>query len=121
MIFRKYEFTTKEEALEKINTLGIDEEGNPTHNHSIAKLGNIVLQQGEYDADGNETVAPVISEKYHIDVLWSDAEPTEWQPYQVWCEPVGVHIFGNSAAVKEWTERCKELHPEFFPEPEIEL
>ena len=113
MIFRKYEFNTKQEAQQMIDALG-------EHKHSIVHLGNIVLEQGEYDADGNEITAPVISDKYHIDVLWSDTEPADWQPYQVWCKPVGVHIFGNSAAVKEWTERCKELHPEYFPEPKIE-
>ena len=113
MIFRKYEFANEGEAQSKIDALG-------EHKHSIVHLGNIVLEQGEYDADGNEITAPVISDKYHIDVLWSDTEPADWQPYQVWCKPVGVHIFGNSAAVKEWTERCKELHPEYFPEPKIE-
>ena len=117
-MFRKYEFNTKDKAQQMIDALGVDDEGNPTHKHSIVHLGNITLQQGEYDADGNEITAPVISNKYHIDVLWSDTEPADWQSYQVWCKPVGVHIFGNSAAVQEWTERCKEIHPEHFPEPD---
>lgn len=107
MIFRKYEFGSREEAQSKIDAL-------VSHDNSVVILGNIVLVQGDDDT------APVISDKYHIDVLWSDTEPADWQPYQVWCKPVGVHIFGNSAAVKEWTERCKELHPEYFPEPKIE-
>jgi len=107
MIFRKYEFGSREEAQIKIDALG-------SHDNSVVVLNNIVLVQGDDDT------APVISDKYHIDVLWSDTEPADWQPYQVWCKPVGVHIFGNSAAVKEWTERCKELHPEYFPEPKIE-
>ena len=96
MIFRKYEFSSEAQAQQIIDALGEE------HNNSIVYL-------------------PSISSKYHIDVLWSDTEPIEWQSYQVWCPPVGVHIFGNSAAVQEWTERCKEIHPEYFPEPEIEL
>jgi hypothetical protein len=35
----------------------------------------------------------------------------------VWCPPMGVHTFGSSRAIAEWTEKCKELHPEYFPEP----
>ena len=107
MIFRKYEFDTKEEAQQIIDALG-------EHKHSIVHLGNITLQQGEYDVDGNEITAPVISDKYHIDVLWNDTAPTDWQPFEVWCKPVGMHVFANSEAVSEWTAKCKELHPEFF-------
>jgi hypothetical protein len=31
---------------------------------------------------------------------------------------MGVHTFGSSSAIREWTETCKELHPDYFPEPE---
>ena len=69
-----YEFKDKSVADSKIKGLGVatDEDGNeyPTHKHSIVKLGNIVLEQGEYDDEGNETKAPVLSEKYHLDVAW---------------------------------------------------
>ena len=51
--FRKYEFGSKGAATTKINALGVDEEGNPTHNHIIAHLGEI---------EG--------SKSYHIYVLW---------------------------------------------------
>ena len=110
MIFRKYEFKTKEEAQKMIDALG-------ENKHSIVHLGNIVLQQGEYDADGNEINSPIISDKYHIDILWTDLS-SDWADYEVWCPPVGAHIFGNSEAVREWTARCKEIHPEYFPEEE---
>ena len=70
----KYEFLDKEQAEAKIKALGIetDEEGNeyPTHGHAIVKLGHIVLEQGEYDEEGNEIKAPVLSNKYHLDVAW---------------------------------------------------
>ena len=88
MIFRKYEFDTKQEAQSKIDALG-------EHNHSIVHLF-------------------LISNKYHIDVLWSDTAPIDWQPFEVWCKPVGMHVFANSEAVSEWTAKCKELHPECF-------
>ena len=89
MIFRKYEFSSEDEAQQMIDALGEE------HNNSIVHL-------------------PLISDKYHIDVLWSDIAPIDWQPFEVWCKPVGMHVFANSEAVSEWTAKCKELHPEFF-------
>ena len=116
--FRKYKFGSKSSATTKINALGIDEDGNPTHNHSIVKLGNIVLENGTYDDEGEEITPPVLSDDYHVDVLW-DGDPSEdWDNQIVWCKPLGVHTFGSSSAIAEWTQKCKELHPEYFPVPE---
>lgn len=102
----KYAFDSKEQAETKINALGTaqDENGNeyPTHKHTIVHLGNIVLQQGEYDEEGNETVAPVLSDKWHVDVLWKDLEADEdgvidhpygWKSYAVDIDGDGVHSF----------------------------
>ena len=58
----KYEFDSLEQANTKINALGEE------HKHTIVKLGNIVLEQGEYDEDGNVVVEPVYSDKYSVDV-----------------------------------------------------
>ena len=59
----------------------------------------------------------MLSDTYHIDVLW-DGEPNpDWDNQLVWCAPVGLHTFGSSKAIAEWTETCRSLHPEFFPEP----
>lgn len=106
----KYEFDSLEQAESKINALGVatDENGNvyPTHKHTIVKLGYIVLEQGEYDEDGNETKAPILSSKYHIDALWKDLEPIDaeaevleydhpygWKSYAVNIDNDGVHSF----------------------------
>ena len=102
----KYEFLDKEQAESKIKSLGTatDENGNeyPTHKHTIVHLGNIVLEQGEYDEEGNETVAPVLSDKWHVDVLWKDLEADEdgtidhpygWKSYAVDIDGDGVHSF----------------------------
>ncbi len=114
--FRKYEFGSKSAASAKINALGIDEEGNPTHNNAIVRLGHIVVTPAEIDEEGNVITEAVMSDNYHIDVLW-DGEPSpDWDAQMVWCAPIGVHTFGSSSAIAEWTEKCKELHPEYFPE-----
>ncbi len=102
----KYALDSKEQAETKINALGTatDENGNeyPTHKHTIVQLGNIVLEQGEYDEEGNETVAPVLSDKWHVDVLWKDLEADEdgtidhpygWKSYAVDIDGDGVHSF----------------------------
>jgi len=123
MRISKYEFNSKEQAQEKIDALGTatDENGNeyPTHKSTIVQLGNIVLEQGEYDEEGEETVAPVLSDKWHLDVAWSDSEittveeeavlddegmivtpevvsvnhPYGWKSYAVEIEGDGVHSF----------------------------
>jgi len=95
----KYEFDSKEQAETKINALGVatDEDGNeyPTHKHTIVHLGHIIEQQGQYDEDGNEVVAPVLSSKYHVDVLWKgiDDHPYGWKSYAANVIGNGVHSF----------------------------
>ena len=119
-VFRKYSFGSKGAATAKINALGVDEEGNPTHSNAIVHLGNIVVTPAEIDEEGNIITEAVLSDTYHIDVLW-DGEPNpDWDNQLVWCAPVGLHTFGSSSAIAEWTEKCKELHPEYFPEPSAE-
>ena len=123
MRISKYEFNSKEQAQEKIDALGTatDENGNeyPTHKSTIVQLGNIVLEQGEYDEEGEEITAPVLSDKWHLDVAWSDSEittveeeavlddegmivtpevvsvnhPYGWKSYAVEIEGDGVHSF----------------------------
>jgi hypothetical protein len=120
-VFRKYSFGSKGAATTKLNALGIDEEGNPTHSHAIVHLGNLVEQEAVLNEEGEVTTEAVLSSTYHIDVLW-DGEPVEaWDSAMVWCAPMGVHTFGSSSAIREWTEKCKELHPEYFPEPTEDL
>jgi len=106
----KYEFDSLEQAESKINALGTstDEDGNtyPTHSHCIVKLGYIVLEQGEYNEEGEETKAPILSDKYHVDVLWkglepvdaeaevlSYIEPNDWANYRIELDNNGVHSF----------------------------
>jgi len=95
----KYAFDSKEQAQTKIKGLGVetDENGNeyPTHNHTIVELGHIVKEQGEYDADGNETKAAVLSDKYHVDALFKglDDHPYGWKSYAIDIDDEGTHSF----------------------------
>jgi len=59
-------------ALKSRDILIENEEGKDVYaqgTHAVVHLGNIVLEKGEYDADGNETKAPILSDKYHADIM----------------------------------------------------
>jgi len=106
----KYEFDSLEQAESKINALGTitTELGDvvPSHNHIIIRLGYITLEQGEYDESGVQTKAPVLSDKYHVDVLWKGLEPinpeaevltyiepNDWYYNRIDISDNGVHSF----------------------------
>lgn len=113
--FRKYEFTSAAAAQTAIDALGLDDDGNPTHGHTIVHLGHIVTTPATYDDDGEELTAAVLSDNYSVDVLWDGDAVADWNGNMIWCAPLGVHTFGSSSAIAEWTQKCKELHPEHFP------
>ena len=116
--FRKYEFPNAEAANDAVAALGVDEEGNPTHNHAIVHLGHIVTTPAAFDDDGNELTPAILADHYSVDVLWQGEPVADWNDQMIWCAPIGVHTFGSSSAIAEWTQKCKELHPEFFPTPD---
>ena len=117
-ITRKYEFVDEAEANKAIDLLR-DEEGNLTQ--SIVKLGYIVKVAGEYDEEGNEFTAPVLSEKYAVDVSWSGEPHADWESAIVFPTPLGVHSFGSSSQRDEYAKTYCELFPdsEYCNPPEI--
>jgi len=79
-IFKKYEFGSQELAETRIAALPhqeVDGESYPSHSHTVVKLGNVVVTEGTYDEEGNELTAPVLADKYSVDVLWKASEITE--------------------------------------------
>lgn len=119
--FRKYEFPTADAAHAAVEALGADEEGNPTHPHAIVHLGHIVTTPATMDEEGNELTPAILADHYSVDVLWSGDPVASWDGNMIWCAPMGVHTFGSSSAIAEWTQKCKELRPDFFPEPSEDL
>ena len=79
-IFKKYEYPSQETAQTRIDALPsvTDEDGNtnPSHSHTVVKLGHVVEVQGTYDEEGNELTAPVLASNYSVDVLWKASEIT---------------------------------------------
>lgn len=100
-LFKKYEFNSQEKAQEKIDALphSQDEKGNsyPSHKHTIVKLGFIAIQDATYDEQGDELTPAVLSDKYSVDVLWSDLDesPYGWKSYEISIEGNGVHTFAG--------------------------
>ena len=118
-IIRKYEFVDEAAANTAIDLLR-DEEGNLTQ--SVVKLGFIVKTAGTYDEEGNEVTAPVLSEKYAVDVSWSTEPLQSWDAYMVFPTPMGIHNFGSSSQRDEYVAKYCELFPDSEycnpPEPE---
>ena len=114
---RKYSFTNEAAANAAIAALGQDEEGNATHSHAIMKIGYIVETPAVLDEDGEVVTEAVLSSTYAVDVIWQ-GEPLEaWASNVIWCPPMGVLVSGGIETRTEWLNTCKELHPEYFPEP----
>ncbi len=79
-LFKKYEFQDEATAQTRIDALPhseVDGESHPSHSHTVVKLGNVVVEQGTYDEEGEELTAPVLADKYSVDVLWKVSEITE--------------------------------------------
>ena len=101
MNISKYQFDSKEQGISKIASLGsaTDEDGNeyPTHNHTIVTLGHIVLEPAVIDADGVVITEAVLSEGWHLDVLWIGLtdHPYGWKSYNVDLTSEGSHGFAG--------------------------
>ena len=121
-VTRKYEFVDEAAADAAIAALPHDEEGNPTHNNGIVKLGYLVVTPAAYDEDGEELTAAVLSDVYAVDVDWSDGIDESWDDDLVWPTPMGIHSFGSSSAREEYATTYCKLFPDSLycnpPEPE---
>ena len=101
MNISKYQFDSKKQGISKIASLGsaTDEDGNeyPTHKHTIVTLGHIVLEQAVIDEDGEIITEAVLSEGWHLDVLWIGLtdHPYGWKSYNVDLTSEGSHGFAG--------------------------
>jgi hypothetical protein len=67
----KLKYTDKETAIADLITKNvIDEEGNYQQGiHAVVEIGEIIIQNTEYDEEGNVIVEPVYADGYHYDVM----------------------------------------------------
>jgi hypothetical protein len=87
MIFAKLEFSDKAQADKALALVS----------GSIAHLGNIQLQAGEYEFKDGKLICvkePILSTKWHVDVLL-DAMPISLSKYEVFIQGTGMHTFAG--------------------------
>ena len=107
-IFKKYEFESESLANTRIDALPSDDDGNPTHKHSIVHLGYLWIKPPVYGEDGTIITEGVRSAMYSVDVLWVEQDlldeneeidyPYGWKSKEVqydedWINPNGAHTF----------------------------
>ena len=80
--FKKYAFTDATEAQSYIDGLGLDEDGQPTHNNAIIKVGFYVVTPATYDEEGNELTPAILSDGYMVDVDWNDKKDKLWKAFR---------------------------------------
>lgn len=103
MIFRKYEFLPSKwaELQSKIQVeISLGEETHLSYNpdlvNSVVEIGHIMIEPPVLNADMTIKKEAVLSDKYSVDILWQDEPLEDFEPYEIWCEPIGTHSFGAS-------------------------
>lgn len=101
-IVKKYEFENESIVDSLIENLGVDtdEDGNeyPTHQNAIVKIGYFILTNGEYDDELNEIKAPILYDKFCVDVCWNDENDNainDWFEFEISIDNEGIHSFAG--------------------------
>lgn len=108
----KYEFKSKEQAIDKILALGFEvkekRDGSgeykvPANKHLIVHIGSVLLKEAKFgllDEEKGvfEVLEPPVFGGYRVDVLWKelDEHPYGWKTYSLDLETEGMHSFGVS-------------------------
>ena len=88
MIYKRYQFKSKEQAEQKVSAFTeVNEEGEEvqTIKASFIWLNKFVKVNGEYNKEGEEITAPIFTESYSLDVVWNDLDesPYGWKSYEI--------------------------------------
>ena len=106
-IFKKYEFDSESQGEGIINALPSveDEDGNkqPSHHHSVVKLGYLWTTEPTYNEEGEVETEGVKSDKYSVDVLWKASQITEFDE-----EGNGSIVYPDGWESKEITVEGKQ-------------
>ncbi len=97
--FNKYEFTPSEWAtlqkdIQQTTTTPSGETVTTWKDCAVVELGFIVITPAVMD--GMEVKTPaVLSDKWAVDILFYAEVPTEFTPFEVWPDPMGIHTFSG--------------------------
>ena len=59
---------------------------------AVVEIGFICLEWGQVD---DKPVCTKQSDKWAVDILFYAEVPTEFTPYEVWPDPMGIHTFSG--------------------------
>ena len=99
MIFNKFEFPPTEWAtlrklIEQTTTTPDGTKVQSWVDCAVVELGFIVITPAVMD--GMEVKTPaVLSDKWAVDILFYAEPPTEFEPFEVYPNPCGVHTFSG--------------------------
>ena len=96
MKFNKFEFTpTQWATLRKLieqTTTTPDGEQTSWVNCAVVEIGFICLEWGQVD---DKPVCTKQSDKWAVDILFYAEPPKQFEPYEVFPSPVGIHTFAG--------------------------
>jgi hypothetical protein len=102
MEFCKYEFTDLQwsSLRKKIETA--NEDGNTSFVEcSVVELGKILISEN------------VFSKKYSVDILWNEKPLVDFNQYEIYPTPCGVHTFAGLES--QYAEKYYTKFPELKP------
>jgi hypothetical protein len=97
MKFQKYEFTPTEWAtlqkdIQQTTTTPSGETVTTWKDCAVVEIGFICLEWGTED---DKPVCVKQSDKWAVDILFYAEVPVEFEPYEVWPDPMGIHTFSG--------------------------
>jgi len=112
--FAKFEFTPTEWAtlrklIEQTTTNPDGEAVTSFVDCAVVELGFLPITPAVYD--GMEVVTPaVLSDKWAVDILFYAEVPKEFDAFEVWPDPMGIHTFSGdeSLYLKSFCEKFPE-------------
>ena len=93
--FNKYEFTPAEWATLRQLIEQPNPEGEPTYKDcAVVELGFLPITPAVIK--NMEVITPaVLSDKWAVDILFYTEPPTEFTPFEVYPDPMGIHTFSG--------------------------
>jgi len=121
--FNKFEFTPTEWAtlrklIEQTTTTPDGTKVQSWVDCAVVELGFIVITPAVMD--GMEVKTPaVLSDKWAVDILFYAEPPTEFEPFEVYPNPCGVHTFSgdDSLYLKTFCAKFPDSPYCIVPEP----
>lgn len=120
MIFCKYEFTQAQwdKIKTKIQATSTDLESNETTHFTehVVELGHLVITPAVIE-DMKVKKEAILSDMFSVDILWSKEPLADFDAYEVFPEPCGVHTFAGLE--NAYAERYYSKYPEKRPVNEL--